>query len=294
MDAGKTAQVGGSHRRPEKGLYAMSALSEDVPQLLHQVHTSVRSGLQHETVLADLPVGKNAKGDTQQRFDVVADAIIRRALTESADSGILLSEESGEVRFGANPPIYRFIVDPVDGSDNWGRGLPLSAVSIAVLPVDGPLQPDRVSWAMVGELREPLPLIAGRGHGAYRESHRVCVSGVRALRSAFLSCELNHFDPTPAVGRLLRRARAVRTYGCASLSITLVATGALDVHVDVRGRLTAESFLAAALILEEAGGCVVTVDGHPIRQIDSLVARTSLVAAATPELAQEVINVLIN
>ena len=39
---------------------------------------------------------------------------------------------------------------------------------------------------------------------------------------------------------------------------------------------------------------MVTVDGHPIRQIDSLVARTSLVAAATPELAQEVINVLIN
>ena len=178
------------------------------------------------------------------------------------------------------------------GSDNWGRGLPLSAVSIAVLPVDGPLQPDRVSWAMVGELREPLPLTAGRGHGAYRGSHRIRASGVRALRSAFLSCELNHFDPTPAVGRLLQSARAVRTYGCASQAITLVATGALDVHIDVRDRLTAESFLAAALILEEAGGCVVTGDGHPIRHLESLVARTSLVAAATPELAHEVLNVL--
>ena len=270
----------------------MGSVSEDVPQLLCQVHNRVRKGLQHETVLADLPVGKNAKGDTQQRFDVVADAIIRRALTESVHNGILLSEESGEVRFGTNPPTYRFIVDPVDGSDNWGRGLPLSAVSIAVLPVDGPLQPDRVSWAMVGELREPLPLTAGRGHGAYRGSHRIRASGVRALRSAFLSCELNHFDPTPAVGRLLQRARAVRTYGCASQAITLVATGALDVHVDIRDRLTAESFLAAALILEEAGGCVVTGDGHPIRHLESLVARTSLVAAATPELAHEVLNVL--
>ena len=270
----------------------MSALSEEVPQLLCQVYTRVRSGLQHETVLADLPVGQNAKGDTQQRFDVVADAIIRRAVTESVDSGILLSEESGEVRFGEDPPLYRFIVDPVDGSDNWRRGLPLSAVSIAVLPVDGPLQPDRVSWAMVGDLRDSVPLTAGRGHGAYRGSHRVRVSGVRALRSAFLSCELNHFDPTPAVGRLLGHARAVRTYGCASQAITLVATGALDVHVDVRRRLTAESFLAAALVLEEAGGCLVAGDGHPIRQLESLVARTSLVAAATPELAHEVLNVL--
>ena len=270
-------------------------MSEDIAQLLCQVHNRVRRGLHHETVLADLPVGTNAKGDAQQRFDVVADAILRRAVTESVDSGILLSEESGEVRFGEHPPLYRFVVDPVDGSDNWGRGLPLSAVSIAVLPVDGPLQPDRVSWAMVGELREgaPLPLTAGRGHGAYRGSHRVRASGVRALRSAFLSCELNHFDPTPAVGRLLRSARGVRIYGCASQAITLVATGALDVHVDVRRRLTAESFLAAALVLEEAGGCVMTGDGHPIRQLESLVDRTSLVAAATPELAHEVIHVLI-
>ena len=112
----------------------MGSVSEDVPQLLCQVHNRVRNGLQHETVLADLPVGKNAKGDTQQRFDVVADAIIRRALTESVHNGILLSEESGEVRFGTHSPTYRFILDPVDGSDNWGRGLPLSAVSIAVLP----------------------------------------------------------------------------------------------------------------------------------------------------------------
>ena len=94
------------------------------------------------------------------------------------------------------------------------------------------------------------------------------------------------------MGRLLRAARAVRTYGCASQAITLVATGALDVHVDVRRRLTAESFLAAALVLKEAGGCLVAGDGHPIRQLESLVALTSLVAAATPELAHEVLNVL--
>ena len=96
------------------------------------------------------------------------------------------------------------------------------------------------------------------------------------------------------MGRLLQSARAVRTYGCASQAITLVATGALDVHVDLRSRLTAESFLAAALILEEAGGCVMNSKGQPIRQIDSLRTRTSLVAAATPELAQEVVRALVN
>ena len=37
---------------------------------------------------------------------------------------------------------------------------------------------------------------------------------------------------------------------------------------------------------------MVAGDGHPIRHLESLVARTSLVAAATPELAHEVLNVL--
>ena len=268
-------------------------MPEDIPALLCQVHSRVRRCLQHETVLADLPVGQNAKGDTPQPFDVVADEVIRRALKGSFGSGILLSEESGEVQFGESPPRYRFVVDPVDGSDNWGRGLPLSAVSIAVLPVEGPIQPDRVSWAMVGELRDQVPLTAGHGNGAYRGSHRIRVSEVCTVSAAFVSCELNHFDPPPSVGRLLRGARAVRTYGCASQAIALVATGALDAHVDLRNRLTAESFLAAARILEEAGGCVVNSDGQPIRHIDSLISRTSLVAAATPELAQEVLNVLI-
>jgi len=268
-------------------------MSEEIPRLLCQVHRRVCRRLQHETGLAT-PVGQNAKGDTQQRFDVVADAIIRRALQESFGSGIILSEESDAVRFGEALPSYRFVVDPVDGSDNWGRGLPLSAVSIAVLPVDGPLQPDRVSWAMVGELREHLPLTAGHATGAYHGSDRIRVSEVRTVSAAFVSCELNHFDPPPAVGKLLQSARAVRTYGCASRAITLVATGALDVHVDLRGRLTAESFLAAALILEEAGGCVVNSEGQPIQQIDSLRSRTSLVAAATPELAQEVVYALVN
>ena len=271
----------------------MGAMSEEIPRLLCQVHSRVCRRLQHETGLA-APVGQNAKGDTQQRFDVVADAVIRRALQESFGSGIVLSEESDAVQFGESPPSYRFIVDPVDGSDNWGRGLPLSAVSIAVLPVDGPIQPDRVSWAMVGELREHLPLTAGHVTGAYRGSHRIRVSEVRTVSAAFVSCELNHYDPSPSVGRLLRSARAVRTYGCASQAITLVATGALDVHLDLRSRLTAESFLAAALILEEAGGCVMNAEGQPIQQIDSLRSRTSLVAAATPELAQEVVCALVN
>ena len=264
-----------------------------VPTILRHIHESVHDCLRDGNVPAHLPPRKNAKGDVQQPADVVADAVIRSVLEAHVGSGILWSEESGEIRFGDASPAYRFVVDPVDGSDNWGRGLPLSAVSVAVLPADSPITPDQVCWAMVGDLHEQLPLTASRGHGVYRGSQRIRTSGVRTLPTAFLSCELNHFDPPPSVGRLLQRARGVRAYGCASRAITMVATGALDVHVDLRSRLTPENFLAASLILEEAGGCVVNADGRPIEQIDSLVSRTNLIAAATLELAQEVVRALV-
>ena len=73
----------------------------------------------------------------------------------------------------------------------------------------------------------------------------------------------------------------------------MVATRALDLHLDLRGRLTPENFLAAALVLEESGGCVVDAEGHPLQQIASLVSRTNLIAAATLELAQEVVHALV-
>lgn len=49
------------------------------------------------------------------------------------------------------------------------------------------------------------------------------------------------------MGELFSTARAVRSYGCASRAMALVAGGAIDAHIDVRSRLTPESFLAAAL-----------------------------------------------
>jgi fructose-1,6-bisphosphatase/inositol monophosphatase family enzyme len=74
----------------------------------------------------------------------------------------------------------------------------------------------------------------------------------------------------------------------------LVATGALDAHVDVRRRLTPESFLAASLVVAEAGGLVVQLDGSPLGPFDGLRDRTTLIAAATPDLLKEIINAIVH
>jgi myo-inositol-1(or 4)-monophosphatase len=221
-------------------------------------------------------------------FDLSSDEAVLEELRACFPDGLVLSEESGLHQLGDRAPRWRFLVDPVDGSDNYSRGLPLSAVSIAVLEPEGPLALDRVRWAMVGGLDEDRPLTAGRDLGCQRGEKPVSVSAVRVLRDAFVSCELNHFAPARQLAAMFSQARAVRSYGCASRALAMVACGALDAHVDARSRLTAESFLAAAFMVEQAGGCVLDLDGNRFQHLTDLRSSARIVAAATPELAHEI------
>ncbi len=235
---------------------------------------------------------KNAKGDDVKVFDLAAEDAALAVLRELGPPILVDSEESEPLEVGPGRPQHRLVLDPVDGSDNWARGLPLSALSCAVLPIDAPLHPDSVEAAMVGPLEEETPLIALKGSGAWRGSTRFAVSGVRSITDALISVELNHFSPSPGLARLTSRARGVRCYGCASRAPSLVAVGATDAHVDVRGRLTAESYLAAARLVIEAGGCVVGIDGPPLPAATVLTDGVCLIAAGSRELCDEIVDCL--
>ncbi len=235
---------------------------------------------------------RNAKGDDVKRFDLAANDAALAVLQKLQLPVIVDSEESGRLKIGSGTPCHRLVLDPVDGSDNWARGLPLSALSCAVLPVDAPLHPDWVEAALVGPLEQDTPLIALKGSGAWRGSERLETSKQRNINEATISVELNHHSPIPGLARLMAIARGVRCYGCASRALSLVATGATDAHVDVRGRLTAESYLAAARLVIEAGGWVAGIDGAPLAAPESLTGRVSLVAASSRELCEKIVKVL--
>ena len=268
-------------------------LQTDLANVLRRLHGEVRDTLADLSLSSAQEIhGTNAKGDRQRNFDLAADAVVRRILEAELDSGIILSEESEEHRFGIAAPGYRFVIDPVDGSDNWSRRLPLSSVAVAVLPADAPIALDQVIAALTGDLGEEDPLICIRGGGVHCGTNQIRTASTRRIEDAFVSCELNHFAPTSQLGALFARARAVRSYGCASRAIALVADGSLDAHIDVRERLTPESFLASAAMLQEAGGCVFDVRGNTLPQFIDLRQRTTIVAAATEELAREIIEAL--
>ncbi len=235
---------------------------------------------------------KNAKGDDVKLFDVAADDATLDFLRGLELPLVVDSEEAGRRQIGQGIPRHRLVVDPVDGSDNRACGLPLSAISCAVLPSDAPLHPDWVEAALVGPLEQETPLIAVKGDGAWRGSEPVRVSKVRNVGESMISLELNHHSPSSGLASLMAAARGVRCYGCASRALSLVAVGAIDAHVDVRGRLTAESYLAAARIVLEAGGWVAGCDGRALAAAEGLTSRLGLIAASSRELCDEIVEVL--
>jgi len=268
---------------------------QEILPLLTRLHHESRAHLDRlrPEGVSGTTLGVNAKGDLQRHFDVAVDQWVRRWLTEHYHAGIVVSEENTEaLPFGDEQDGYRFVVDPVDGSDNYARGLPLSALSVAVLPREAPLCADRVVYGLVGDVSDSDPIVAAREQGAYRSGQRLRTSRTHCLRHAVLSCELNHWAPDGSLAGILEGCAGVRAYGCASRALCLVAVGALDAHIDVRSRLTPESFLAASLIVTEAGGHVCRLDGAALGPFRSLQDRTTLVAASTRELAEEIIDAI--
>ena len=270
-------------------------LDEGISELLDSLYTEYRDHLAGIMQRGDgnALIGRNAKGDRQRRFDVLIDEWVRKWLIRRGMDGRILSEELDDVELGAPGGDYCFVVDPVDGSDNYARGLPLAALSIAVLPHSAPLAPENVVHAVVGDIAEQTPILGSRNHGAHQGGRRLKTSGVRKLRDAVVSFELNHWSPDHTLAETLQACAGVRSYGCASRAMCLVATGALDAHVDVRRRLTPESFLAASLVVMEAGGQVVQLDGSPLGPFGGMQDRTTLIAAATPYLVKEIINAIV-
>ena len=84
-------------------------------------------------------------------------------------------------------------IQPVDGSDNFGRSLPLSAISLAMFPRQTSLSTDGVVYALVGDTTGRGAIVSGRGNGAYSDNQRLHTSETQRLRDAFVSCELNHW-----------------------------------------------------------------------------------------------------
>ena len=208
---------------------------------------------------ADLRVEAKPDLSPVSDADLAVERSIRDLLAAQRPDDAVVGEEFGDSFPAAS---RHWVIDPIDGTKNFVRGVPVWATLIALL-VDDAIPVGVVSapalgrrwWAAAGE--------GAFGSFAGRTRH-LTVSGVADLADASLSYsdlqEWEHLGRGDEFLALTRRCRRTRAYGD-FYSYVLVAEGAVDIAAEPE--LSLWDLAALVPVVTEAGGRFTAVDGAP-------------------------------
>lgn len=204
--------------------------------------------------------------------DTDVEKALRATLARTRPRDGVFGEEYGATDAPAGPGQRRWVIDPIDGTKNYIRGVPIWATLIALM--DG-------GQAVVGLVSAPAlgrRWWAAQGHGAYAGRHAsaatpIQVSRVRRLADAsFCYSSLPAWEENgrlPAMLEIMRRAWRCRAYGD-FYGYMLVAEGAVDIMVEPE--LSLWDVAALVPIVTEAGGAFTDLGGRPGPEGGSAVA----------------------
>jgi myo-inositol-1(or 4)-monophosphatase len=190
--------------------------------------------------------------------DINAEQEIIYHLQKAYPDHAILGEETGLT--GDENADYRWVIDPLDGTTNYIRGIPHYAVSIACL------YKGKVEHAVVLDPVRREEFTASRGRGAQLNGRRLRVSGLLSLEGALLGTGIpfkNHCDDkleaySKSIEVLAGQCAGIRRAGAASLDLAYVAAGRLDAFWEIG--LESWDIAAGSLLIREAGGLVADID----------------------------------
>jgi myo-inositol-1(or 4)-monophosphatase len=217
-----------------------------------------------------LRVDRKTAGDFVSEADRAAERYIADHLCAAFPDYGWLGEETG-ARAGTDTDL-RFVVDPLDGTTNFLRGLPHWAVSIALCEGDVPL------CAVVHDPAKAETFVAERGAGAHLNGAPLAVSRGIALDEALFATGVpagGRVDYLPDcledLGRLMPHTAGMRRWGAAALDLAYVAAGRYDGYWE--RNLGPWDVAAGALLVTEAGGHVAPLwEGRSVLASGSFIA----------------------
>jgi histidinol-phosphatase len=209
--------------------------------------------------------------------DLATEALIRERLASARPDDAVLGEEQGDTGSGSR----RWILDPIDGTKNYVRGVPVWGTLLA-LEVDGEITVGVVSAPALGRR-----WWASRGGGAYANGRRIEVSKVSAIDDASFS--YSSHDGWANLGRLqgfldlTQRVWRDRAFGD-FWSHCLVAEGAVDISAEPEVSLW--DIAPLKVIVEEAGGTFTDLAGNGSPAGGSIVCTNGPLHARVLELLE--------
>lgn len=227
---------------------------DDLDPRLHAACAAAREAgqlaLRHFRERDRLEIEHKGRRDLVSRADREVEALIRtRVVAEFPDDGFF-GEEGGGAEGGASGAERLWVVDPIDGTTNFLRGVPYWSVIIGYV-VQGRTE--------LGVTYDPVHdelFAARRGRGAERDGFRIRVSDPPDLRDAILALSYTfRLEPEPyqrLVAGCFRHGLDYRRLGSMGLMLCHVADGRLDGCVALRCNFW--DAVAGLLLVREAGG----------------------------------------
>lgn len=203
-----------------------------------------------------IKVSEKARNDFVTNIDRESEYIIVEALKAAYPKHAFRGEEGANEGVGESD--FEWIIDPIDGTYNFVRGIPHFCISI------GCIHKGRLEHGVILDPLRQEEFVASRGHGCQLNGRRLRVSKTESLDGAGISTggreNSEVSDRQSALYKeLLEEGAKMRQAGSAALDLAYVAAGRLDAMW--MRKLNLWDMAAGALMVTEAGGLLGDFDG---------------------------------
>jgi len=275
------------HMQPDGFLSDHDMYYESILRLVKQAGSIVREAFNHSVPVHVML--KSSAVDLVTATDREVEKFLFDGLKNEFSDHKFIGEESSE---GKNclTDAPTWIIDPIDGTTNFVHKLPFVCISVGLFIDKKP---------NIGIVYNPITdeLFSARaGQGAYRNGFRMYASGTKSLSQSviFHSWGIHNLKEYPQSLNIYienskrfveRGIQGHRSLGSAALNMAYVANGSSDAYVEYG--LHCWDMAAAALLITEAGGCVMDPTGAPFD-----VMSRRVLCAGSKELAKEISSIL--
>ena len=220
------------------------------------------------------------RGNLVSEMDILSEKTIFKILKDEYPNFAFVSEESKQV---ASNSSHTWIIDPLDGTNNYVFGIPFFCVNIALV---------KDKDILVGVTYDPVQkelFYAQKGEGAYLNNSPLHVSEKTSLQNSLVGLDLGYNtrrgrELLDIMINLWPGVHSLRIMGSASLGLAYVACGRLDLYI--HRFLYPWDIASGILLVKEAGGKVTNWDGTKAD------VRSQEIIAANNKLHREFVSLL--
>ncbi|MFW9924691.1 MAG: inositol monophosphatase family protein [Candidatus Thorarchaeota archaeon] len=178
------------------------------------------------------------------------------------------SEERGTIEISSNPQ-YLIITDPLDGSNNFSRKIPLVCYGVAIAKIKENSELVRYKDIIAASVRSLYSnefFFALKDEIPTRNNLPIEPSKIIELNKAIISLDIDHLPKNQIFSieklwEIIKKAKGTRRFGANLLDIVYVGAGMLEAMIDIRGTLSAVH-VPGLFISEQAGAKIYSLQNN--------------------------------